>query len=219
MKITAISDLHGYFPETPGGDLLIIAGDMTGNDKVPEWKKFFDWLRVQDYRQKVYIGGNHDNFLKQCCSSQEEREILDVKPTNIEYLRDSGMEFEGLKIWGSPWTATFPGMNPDCKAFTFEMYDQDLFNEKWDMIPEDTDILITHSPAFDMLDRNYDGALCGSKGLSDRILQLKYLKLHVCGHIHESYGQFIDAGGVIFINGSHVNKDYQPVYAPITIEL
>jgi len=226
MKITVTSDLHGDFPETPGGDLLIIAGDMTTNDSVKQWKLFYDWLAAQNYRQKVYIGGNHDNFLAQSISSEEERAILDVKPTNTEYLRDSGMEFEGLKIWGSPWTADFPEINPHCTAFTIPWQDQDALNAKWAMIPDDIEILITHGPPFEILDSNFEGVCLGSMGLRERIAYLPRLKLHVFGHIHESYGKywsgityFGEYVSPIFINASHMNAQYEGVNPPITIDL
>jgi len=32
MEITCVSDLHGYYPELPGGDLLIVAGDLIARD-------------------------------------------------------------------------------------------------------------------------------------------------------------------------------------------
>ena len=38
MIIDCISDLHGFFPKLEGGDLLIIAGDLTARDKPEESK-------------------------------------------------------------------------------------------------------------------------------------------------------------------------------------
>jgi hypothetical protein len=35
--IDCISDLHGNEPKLPGGDILIIAGDMTARDAVVDW--------------------------------------------------------------------------------------------------------------------------------------------------------------------------------------
>ncbi len=75
MKITCLSDLHGNLPVLSGGELLIIAGDIAASDRVEEYYRFYDWLKDQDYKQKLYIGGNHDNFLAHCISSQEEEEM------------------------------------------------------------------------------------------------------------------------------------------------
>ena len=60
MIIDCISDLHGHFPDLRGGDLLLIAGDLTARDIEPEYFKFFDWLDEQKYRKKILIAGNHD---------------------------------------------------------------------------------------------------------------------------------------------------------------
>ena len=134
------------------------------------------------------------------------------KIPNVTYLCDSGVELEGLKIWGSPWTTKFPGMNPHCMAFTVEEDEQ--LAEKWDLIPNDTDILITHSPRLDCLDMTIDGTSVGSNSLVDAIIRCRNLKLHVYGHVHEAYGtdRF---GGVKFVNCSHVNERYKPVNPPI----
>jgi Icc-related predicted phosphoesterase len=213
MKITAISDLHGFQPELPGGDLLIIAGDLTARDTRYEYDKFSEWLSAQKYEKKVFIAGNHDKLLQndynpmifsQCC----------------KYLKDSSTEFEGLKIWGSPWTKTFIGMNPKCKAFTVDT-DEELA-EKWELIPKDIDILITHCPPKGFLDFAH-GQHLGSKSLFDKVAKIKFpnLKLHVFGHIHEWGGNItnIHNNKTIFNNASLVNETYDPINRIVTREL
>lgn len=158
MKITCIGCLHGYGPKLPGGDLLIVTGDLTARDSENEDALFDYWLNEQLYKKKVVIGGNHDNVLA------EGR----LKLQFCDYLCDSGTEFEGLKIWGTPWTSSFKGINPKCTAFImpFGCDTEQHLKYKWDLIPDDTDILITHSPPFGIYDKTDTGILAGSQ--SDR---------------------------------------------------
>lgn len=216
MIIDCISDLHGFFPTLKGGDLLIVAGDLTAQDTEAEYFRFFDWVHEQDYTKKIIIGGNHDNELEK----QNYKGPTGSAKAYFEYLCDSGTEFEGLKVWGSPWTKTFPNMNPHCKAFTFD--NEKELEDKFSLIPDDTNILITHSPPYEMLDElpDYDFMSVGSKSLAKRIIKLKKLQLHVFGHIHEGYGEFNDnPSPVHFVNASHVNEFYRPVNEPIRVVL
>jgi Icc-related predicted phosphoesterase len=209
MIIDCISDLHGHFPVLDGGDLLIVAGDLTSRDQEDEHIDFMCWLSMQSYKKKIFIAGNHDN------------QLVGSHPIifgDCEYLCDSGTEFEGLKIWGSPWTKTFEGMNPHCKAFTLD--DEEELAKKWTLIPDDVDILITHSPPFSILDMTNDCYQVGSIGLMAKHLAKMKPKLWVWGHIHEAYGKDkYDWSGTQYVNASHVNCFYQPVNQPIRIEL
>lgn len=216
MIIDCISDLHGEYPILEGGDLLIIAGDLTKKDIVNDFLTFCSWTRNQKYEDIIVIAGNHDNYL------QNHIHVEDLEDAGeFIYLCDSGTEFEGLKIWGSPWTKTFKGMNPHCKAFTYDTEEE--LAEKWAMIPDNIDILITHSPSFG----NYDwikeasgriGPSVGSLSLWMRTLQIRP-KLHVFGHIHEAYGHCKHENGILLVNASHVNENYEPVNKPIRIIL
>lgn len=233
MIIDCISDLHGYYPDLEGGDLLILAGDCTANDSLENWHKFFDWFEKQVYKKKVLIAGNHDNWCKYWALSGTFDDITYQQMYNEEkpmfdYLCDSGTEFEGLKIWGSPWTTTFVGMNPHCKAFTVHTDEQ--LADKFEKIPHDTDILITHSPPFGVLDLvPYKQFTKGAEHCGSRYLYawFKYVgrpKLHVFGHIHEGYGVEERFAGynntmVKSVNASHVNEYYKPVNPPIRIIL
>jgi Icc-related predicted phosphoesterase len=248
MIIDCISDLHGHYPKLEGGDLLIVAGDLTARGTYKEYLEFFKWLQSQQYRKKVFIYGNHDNL----AVSQ-----FDWGDLETDYLCDSGIEFEYLeddpieisaatidviirtkkkfKIYGSPWIKSFPGMNATCKAFTLDTEEE--LAKRWALIPNDTEILITHSPPYGMLDRVEDYAsgeirYVGSKSLSDKLMELKKLKLHVFGHVHEGYGECYQGYlgktwddpnpkpiGHLSINASHVNEHYRPVNKPVRIEL
>lgn len=209
MIIDCISDIHGYFPTLEGGDLLLIAGDLTTRDESSEFNMFKQWLKGQAYTKKVLIAGNHDNFIMHFDNPQEYFE-------EVVYLCDSGIEFEGLKIWGSPWTKNFFGQNPFCKAFGFDFETQMM--EKFSLIPEDTDILITHSPPQGILD--YAGnARLGCPHLRNKVQKIPELKLHLFGHIHEGFGMQEGDSGTKFVNASFVNEYYKPVHTPVRVIL
>lgn len=240
--IDCISDLHGHYPKLEGGDLLIVAGDLTATDSVLDHMRFQMWLHEQNYKKRIIIAGNHDNRLQQLPFQSLKRQYAE---TGEDYLCDSGTEFEyiiqkppeiylpaditieltvitgKLKIWGSPWTLRFEGMNPECMAFTVDTEEE--LAEKWAMIPEDTDILVTHNPSFGNFDviKNYSRGImqsCGSVSLWMKCLEIRP-KLHVFGHIHEGYGQNLHANGINIVNASHVNEHYKPINKPIRVIL
>src|SRR3954452_2707665 len=101
--IVAVSDLHGTLPAIPPCDLLLIAGDICpvtnhGVAFQAQWlhREFCDWLKKVPARKTVFIAGNHDFVFEQA------KELL---PRNwpATYLQDSGIRWEGLNIWGTPW--------------------------------------------------------------------------------------------------------------------
>jgi Icc-related predicted phosphoesterase len=215
MIIDCISDLHGFYPDMPGGDLLIIAGDLTRSNRVSNYQDFFNWLRPLKYRKKIIVGGNHDVLLDDglplgLCYDLEK----------YEYLLDSGCEFEGFKIWGSPWTKTFEGMNKHCMAFT-QSTEQELA-EKFSWIPADTDILVTHSPPHGILDKTSWFESVGSIALLRRINEIRP-SLSVFGHVHEGYGLLVnqDKDGKVWrcANASYLNEKYKPVNVPIRVKI
>jgi Icc-related predicted phosphoesterase len=215
MKITVISDLHGEFPRTNGGDLLLLCGDYTGSNKPIQWVNFFNWIHEQNYRKTIFIGGNHDLFLSQCLSAEEQKVLgIPISNENIEYLCDTGTEFEGVKIWGAPWSLSFKECNPDCRHF---MKGEEKLQSHWCFISPDTEILMTHSPPYGILDRNRYGMPCGSIGLLDRINQIKPV-MSVFGHIHEGYGHY-HHGETHFINASLLDADYIAVNKPVNLIL
>jgi Icc-related predicted phosphoesterase len=210
MKIDCISDLHGAYSKLDGGDLLIVAGDLTARDEPEQYNIFIDWLYRAKYDHKIFIAGNHDGFL------QKVKFECYADP-RVKYLRDSGVEIEGIKIWGSPWTPTFYNWH--------FMKDRGAeIRKMWDLIPKDTEILITHGPAFGLCDI-VNGKHAGCEELRAVIDTMPNLRLHVFGHIHEGYGtdEYIkDIPGadnrLLCINASIMNGNYHPVNKPISVE-
>lgn len=222
MIIDCIADLHGFYPKLEGGDLLIVAGDLTARGARNEYVDFDYWLGQQIYKKIIVIGGNHDGLVQEGLFDYG----IDIKPAR--YLEDSGTEFEGLNIWGSPWSLRFDGMNPHCMAFTGSEND---LSKKYELIPNDTDILVTHGPPLGMFDEINDFRCqkrAGSLSLAAAIGTISP-KLHVFGHIHEGYGVkfpltgyqpgFVDISHTIFVNASIVNEHYKHVNKPIRIVL
>ncbi|WP_041916288.1 metallophosphatase domain-containing protein [Desulfocapsa sulfexigens] len=178
MRITAFSDTHMLHQrvEIPDGDLLIFAGDMSVCRTLQDVAGFNTFLKSLPHPYKVVIGGNHDHLL--ASSPDLGRELL----RDATYLQDESVIIEGIKIHGSPWQPIFN--TNACDAFALPRGGAIL--QKWDLIPEDTDILITHSPPAGIMDE--DGG--ASHGCSDLLHAVQRIKptFHIFGHIHNHNG-------------------------------
>lgn len=213
MKISLISDTHNKHKQIEkqlrGGLLLIHAGDISSmgyNHEIENFCKWFDG--INGYIYKIFIAGNHDFGFENY--PNQTMEIISKYP-GIIYLQDNLIEIEGIKIYGSPWQPEFYNW-----AFNLPRNGKEL-EEKWNMVPEDVDILITHGPAFGYVDKviGRDENL-GCEKLVERIKNIKP-KIHVCGHIHSGYGYVFDEG-THYINASVLNERYIYSQKPFTIE-
>ena len=208
MKFVTISDSHGQHGklQLPKGDVIIHAGDISPRGEENEIHDFLNWFTNLDFKHKIFIAGNHDFYFERT----SEEEIKKIIPDNIVYLCDSGTTIDNIKIWGSPITPWF-------FDWAFNRHRGDQITRHWDLIPADIDILITHGPVFCQLDKTKDGQNTGCKDLLDKVRELKP-KFHVCGHIHEAYGQTI-ASMTNFINASVLDENYILKNLPITFDL
>ena len=195
MKVTAISDTHGKHKQLKltGGDLLIHSGDISSFGNKEEISCFLEWFSKQKYKYKIFIAGNHDFSFE----NQFDEIII---PDNVTYLNDSGIEIEGLYIWGSPITPTFYNL-----AFNRDRGKEIEYH--WNKIPVKTDILITHGPPYGILDETETHFNTGCKNLLEKIGSIN-LKYHIFGHIHEASG-ITKKKGTIYINASSVNLEYK----------
>jgi Icc-related predicted phosphoesterase len=213
MKIVAVSDLHGVLPEVPACDLLLLAGDITPveNHKLDFQARWLDgefraWLERVPARKVIGVAGNHDFIFQR---------MPEAVPPGLPwtYLQDELTEWEGLKIYGSPWQPWF-------YDWAFNLYEPDL-KPKWDLIPAGTDVLVLHGPPYGYGDGVPEGSgavrRCGSPSLTERIKEVRP-KLVVYGHIHEGRGEW-RLGPTVLANVTLADVSYRPVYAPWVFEL
>ena len=207
MKIVCISDTHSLHNrmEIPDGDLLIHAGDVSSRGGMSEIADFNEWLGKLPHLHKVIIAGNHDFGFERY--PKESKALI----TNAKYLNDSGIAIKGLKIWGSP-------IQPWFYDWAFNRKRGKEIRKHWNMIPTDTDILITHGPPFGILDDTERGEKVGCADLMDIIQTRVKPRLHVFGHIHEAYGQQ-QVDDTLFVNASMVNLAYFPVNQAIVVNI
>lgn len=223
LKICAISDTHNRHKklEIPECDLLIHCGDWTSMGHAHEVEAFAVWLNKQPAKHIVLIPGNHElQFEKDFPSSKEW--IIEHCP-KAHLLVDESVVIEGIKIHGSPATPFFcdwawnrsSGKTKEYYVHGKTFYPKEI-KSHWDKIPNDTQILITHGPPYDILDKTTyaDGRPrpepLGCEDLLNRIKELKDLDLHFFGHIHHPGGQQLHKDGVSFYNASICDEQYYP---------
>lgn len=224
LRIVHISDTHCLHEmvTVPKGDVLVHSGDISMYGHEREIEKFLDWFMLQPHTYKVLVPGNHDR-------SFDLRRNLGIKISWLSGLMDkftrnadgmhfllvnSGCTIENVKFWGSPHTPKITEGKPTDWAF---MEERKELGAIWMNIPRDTDILVTHGPAWGKLDVAIDGAHYGCEYLRFHIKEKKP-KAHLFGHMHEDYGMMFDSN-TLYLNSSIVDKGLNPINDPQIIEI
>lgn len=222
MKITAISDLHGFLPViTEPAEIMLIAGDISPFNIQQDKRKMHNWLRTKFSEwilsipvQKVFlIAGNHDFYFEGLNSLQlgSFREACDFK---LNYLENNYLTYHAkerdITIFGTPYCHYFgnwPFMRND-----------DILIEKFNNIPDKVDIILSHDPPFAINDSDFifNKGHVGNKPLTNRLQEVNY-KLLVCGHIHTGDHNFSSACPIV--NVSHLDDLNQPNYGPLYLDL
>lgn len=217
MKVIGISDLHGILPEIEEqADICVICGDIsplllqTSAKKIQRWlgEEFIPWTEELNCEEVFMIGGNHDMIF------QEHEEIV-FKNTKITYLRDQLIKYKGYSIYGTPWCSKFGKW-----AF---MLKPDQLREKYDLIPEKLDLLITHDVPYgcnDVIleDVHWKGQHLGNPELLLAIRTKKPKNL-CCGHLHGSDHTPTKFYDTIVRQCSIVNEQYKLAYKPQIFEI
>lgn len=226
MIIQPLSDLHGRLPEIPDCDLLLLAGDICpGSDADAQlgWldTEFRGWLEQLRQRNIIIVGiaGNHDFVFEQL--------PLEVEDLRLPwtYLQDSGCEIVRLPgravplsmpvtIWGTPWV-------PNLKNWAFCTTERQL-SARADLIPDDTDIIISHTPpwgggsgyekGWDFTDPQHGSVHAGDININHAIKRVEP-RFVICGHIHEGRGRY-GTGKTAVINASYLDGWYKGELIP-----
>ncbi|XP_076470642.1 UPF0046 protein K07C11.7-like [Babylonia areolata] len=219
----------------PDGEILVHTGDFNRyranccvrslhhEDLLHEINSFFERF---PHQLKVFVAGNHDSCLQALSMEEVQRHL----PSCV-YLCDSSTEYEGIKIYGSPYTAS--RFLTTATGFT-EPWRR--LKRHWAAIPEDTDVLVTHMPPLGILDLASEKlpvkcpalfrlktaclppGTCRTCGfvhagrehwgcpvLRETVLTRVKPKLHLFGHVHESYGT-LQRDNTVFSNGAFLLK-------------
>jgi Icc-related predicted phosphoesterase len=217
MRLVVTSDCHGKLDQAslPSGDILILGGDLLANHsgdpdtdaalQLSELRDVDTYCGALGFKHVLMIAGNHDWVFERYKGAHQ---VL----KNIVYLEDSGIEIDGVRFWGSPHQPWFYDW-----AFNHPRNGRAL-SHYWSLIPDDTNVLITHGPPFGILDLPFGkGEPAGCELLLKRVSEVKP-RVHIFGHIHGSYGQQ-RTGPTLFVNACLCNELYHPVNAPHVIDL
>lgn len=181
VRVVCISDTHCLQAPVPDGDLLIHAGDLARTGTPAELQAQIDWLASLPHQHKVVIAGNHDTFLdprsRKTLSAVDQQGVLDWR--DIHYLQHAALTLQfhsgqrQLNVYGAPQIPLCGGSD-----FAFQ-YPRE--HDAWsDTIPEDTDVLVTHTPPQYHLDLP---AALGCKYLLAEVWRTRP-RVHVFGHVH-----------------------------------
>jgi Icc-related predicted phosphoesterase len=202
LKIVAISDTHQLHNKIklPEGDVLVHCGDFTNKGTDGAIKEFLTWFSTQPHEYKVFIAGNHELGLDMGPNRAKKLDIIKEftsKDPKMTYLENSEVTINGIKFYGSPITPWFFN-------WAWNVRRGAPIAAAWDLIPDDTQVLLTHGPAYGILDlvtESYGRDVHqGCQDLKKRIDNLSSLKLHVCGHLHLQGGHKTVVDGKIFVN-------------------
>lgn len=204
MRLICLADTHNLHREVPipKGDILIHAGDATDGGTRNETQEFLRWFSELPHPHKIFVPGNHDFLF-------EKAEGKALIPNNINVLIDQALEIEGIRFWGSPVT-------PGNGGWAFNSERGSDIRAHWDLIPRDTDILITHTPPHGILDEIGSGIKLGCEELEEKLTDVKP-EIHLFGHIHHSAGH-TSRSGIRFFNLSILDERQRVMHSPIILE-
>lgn len=235
MKIIPISDLHGYLPEiNENFDVLVISGDIVdmyyqkSMIKSIVWfnREFVPWAMNLNCKRVIIIGGNHDFFFQMIVNdyfkhrnvqyTKEFKEMMSASiirdelmlPPKIVYLQDSGYTFMDKTFYGTPWC-------PNLEKWAFHK-DSDSLNDVFEKIPDNVDVLLTHSPGKGVNDTatvldEICGMEYGSVELTNAV-ERKSPKYWFVGHVHSGNHELTCFKGIKVANVSLRDHNDLPVY-------
>ena len=207
---------YGFVDPLPNTDVLLHCGDLTMLGLLSEFESVISMLGRIEAELKLVIAGNHDvsldeEYYRRAGKFQHgpayDSDMPDkamkmwkgdlARNAGVTYLEEGTHEFTlksgaTFTIYASPYQPEFCDW-----AFPYEKHEDrfnpleytlaDAHNVAQNPIEGHPDIVMTHGPAFNCLDRQYEGLKCGCPHLMRALMRTQPL-LHCCGHIHEAHG-------------------------------
>ena len=184
MRVLAAADIHGVISvyewllglipkEQP--DVVLLAGDLLlggwAEDQQKQVQESVLPLLCQAPVPLFYLMGN-DDFVG-----------LDYEDKRVRPLHGRRLELGGYGFVGYQYSLPFVGG-------IFEKSEKEIEADIRGLEPllDGDTVLVTHSPAYGILDRTYSGEKVGSRSLAE-LLERRSVLCHVHGHIHESFGR------------------------------
>lgn len=199
IRIACVSDTHSRLKglNVPEADVFVFAGDSVRHqDGEAEFQDFCEWIKRVPCREKFFVAGNHDHIVR-----DSKKRVSELMP-GVTVLEDASATVgdTGLSIYGAPWTV---GRNLFYLADAYEI-PGDRVLKKWQQIPTGIDILVTHTPPWDVFDKTYKNKFIGSKYLRSEIANRIHPKIHIFGHNHDQCGaklaRFENGDECLFVN-------------------
>jgi Icc-related predicted phosphoesterase len=241
MKFIALSDFHGVLPskDLPWCDVLLIAGDISpfrfqGNKEcMQDWieNEFKEWVFWQSCGKIVLIPGNHDFYLENLKTNRSRKAFEDIFDDKLallvnEYYEIGSERDNSILIFGTPYCSIF-GNWPFMRS-------EEVLQEKFEKLDSKVDILLTHTPGFNIgttdciLKPKYSWQNSidnvGSKALTSRLIQLYDKEIqpdwYICGHIHTGNHNISRHWGMDCANVSLMDEYCNKlVYEPLIFEI
>lgn len=181
VTVVCISNTYNERPQIPPGDILIHAGDMAADGSLADLQATLNWLKEQPHHIKIVVAGRRDKYLNKMKKGGPHwrhgyrrkgnwGDIIYLEHQQVVVAAENGRL---LRVFGSPYSPT------SVHSLAFQ-YPRD--ENVWNKIPNNVDILITHTPPFSHLD-----SLEGCWHLLHKLWKSPP-RLHVFGCVREHHG-------------------------------
>ncbi|KAF8126532.1 Metallo-dependent phosphatase-like protein [Boletus edulis] len=227
-RFVCISDTHSRTYRVPSGDVLLHGGDLSSMGESLQLVTTIEWLKSFDHPVKIVVAGNHDMCLDRKWGEhgwgfdpnvieQTRAYMRSQLRFGLHYLEHEPLHFTAptgrvWKVYGSPGAPLYAQ-----GAFQYESVAE--AQALYSRIPNDTEILITHTPPYGTLDTTKRGKNAGCQVLLSKLNDLKQCRLHVFGHIHEGAGSRVDKVGGTELSRVSVNAAVLRTGSAIVVDL
>ena len=209
VRIVVVSDTHGLHEmlEIPKGDVFVHCGDifflscLYNKDTMRKRLIEFDsWLSTLPHKEKIVIGGNHDDILESL-SRKEVEGIL----KNCTYLCNDSIELKsGLRIFGSPISSS---NGPLSINHAFQASKERNMPSVFDAERARTaDIVLLHGPPY-------------SVPMVRKFVRDSKPRLVIHGHVHEKHGMTTSNDTTVVVNATTMGSKYSPTNPAVVIDL